>query len=145
MATATMQLRDVMTANPLTIRSDATVAEAAEAMATADVGPIPVVNTEGEVYGMITDRDITVRVVAQHKDPETCAVADACTPEVVSCPPDATVADAARMMSENALRRLPVVDNNRVVGIVSLGDLALEGDSQVDDVLTDISAAPPNS
>lgn len=144
MATATMQLRQVMTANPLTIRGDSTVADAAMAMASADVGPIPVVTTEGEVYGMITDRDITVRVVAQHKDPETCTVSEVCSSEVVSCPPDATVEQAAQLMRERALRRVPVVENKRVIGIVSLGDLALEGNKQVDEILTDISAAPPN-
>lgn len=145
MATATMQLRDVMTADPLTIRSDATVADAAEAMASADVGPIPVVNTEGELYGMITDRDITVRVVAEHKDPESCRVSEVCSSDPVACSPDASVQDALNMMREQALRRVPIVDNNRVIGIVSLGDLAVDGNDQVDETLTDISAAPPNS
>lgn len=132
-----------MTANPLTIRTDATVSEAAECMAQADVGPIPVVTAEGALNGMLTDRDIVVRVVAAHKDPETCRVGEVATEDIASLSPDASVEEAIELMRTRALRRVPVVDNERVIGIVSIGDLALERDP--DSALADISGAPANS
>jgi CBS domain-containing protein len=131
-----------MTSNPLTIESDSTIFEAAEAMAGADIGPVPVISASGKLKGILTDRDIVVRVIAQKKDATKCRVGDVCSEQVVALPPDATVQQAVDTMRERALRRIPVVENERVVGIVSLGDLAQIQDPK--SALADISAAPPN-
>jgi CBS domain-containing protein len=145
MATATKNqpLRSVMTPNPLTLETSATIFQAAEAMAGAEVGPIPVISREGQLKGMLTDRDIVVRVIAQHKDPDSCRVEDACSGDVATLPPDATTEEAVALMRERDVRRIPVVENDRVVGIVSLGDLAQQQDRK--SALADISAAPPNN
>jgi CBS domain-containing protein len=139
---AKQTLRDVMTADPLTVEATATVAEAALAMKGADVGPIPVIDKGGNLCGMLTDRDIAVRVVAEGLDPKTTKVGDLASLDLVTLSPDQSVEDAVRLMRERAVRRLPVVEGGTPVGIVSMGDLALEREPE--SALADISAAPPN-
>ncbi len=91
----------------------------------------------------MTDRDITVRAVAEGRDAEGTKLGDICTRDVTTLTPDDSVEDASRLMREKAIRRLPIVENDRPVGIVALGDLAEEGDAG--HTLEDISEAPPNN
>jgi CBS domain-containing protein len=106
-----------------------------------DIGDILVM--EGErLQGIVTDRDIVVRCVADRGDISSATLADACSPELVAVSPDTEIREAARIMADRAVRRLPVVENGRPVGMVSLGDLAIEQDPQ--SALGGISAARPN-
>jgi CBS domain-containing protein len=106
-----------------------------------DIGDVVVVEG-GQVTGILTDRDIVVRAVAEGRDAEATTVVDIATTGVQATEPDASVDDTLRMMREHDIRRLPVVKNGRPVGIVSLGDLAVERDP--DSTLADISAAAPD-
>lgn len=136
-----MQLRDVMTRRVEVIRPDATIQEAAQKMKNLDVGPIPVCDGD-RLQGMLTDRDITVRAIAEGKDPTQTQVSEVMTPEVIYCFEDQDVADAARIMRERQIRRLMVLNRGkRLVGIVSLADLATEPDAQdeASDTLEQIS------
>jgi CBS domain-containing protein len=127
-----MQLKEIMTRGIDVIPPEATLKEAAEKMKNLDVGPLPVCDGE-RLVGMLTDRDITVRAVAAGRDPSTTKVRDAMTPEVVYCFEDQSVEEAAKLMEEKQIRRLPVLNRNKwLVGIVSLGDLAVDaGDRQL--------------
>jgi CBS domain-containing protein len=121
-----MKLMDVMTRNPEVIRPDATLAEAAAKMKELDVGPLPVCDGT-RLLGMITDRDLTVRATAEGRDPNTTPVKDVMTADVVTCFEDQDVREAARIMQEQQIRRLVILDRDKhLVGIVSLGDLAVE-------------------
>lgn len=134
-------VQDVMTADPITIDASSPIAEAAQKMREADVGPL-IVMKDGEVCGVVTDRDITIRAVAEGKDPNTFAVGEICSKEVATVSPRDKVGMAIDLMEKIAVRRLPVVDNKQPVGIVSLGDLAVQRDPE--STLAQISAAPPN-
>ena len=134
-------IRDLMTTNPITIPANASVAEAAQRMRDADVGPVIVLDGK-KVCGIVTDRDITVRTVAEGKNPKDVKVGEICSKDLTTLEPSAKVDEAVRLMREKAVRRLPVVENGRPVGIVSLGDLAVERDRN--SALADISSAPPN-
>ncbi|HEX4818324.1 MAG TPA: CBS domain-containing protein [Nonomuraea sp.] len=131
---------DVMTSHPATIEGDQPVAAAAALMRENDAGAV-IVNDNGRLQGIITDRDITIRVVADEKGPQT-PVREACSPSVEAIGPDTSIDQAVRLMRSHAVRRLPVVEDGRAVGIVSLGDLAMERDP--DSALADISAAEGN-
>jgi CBS domain-containing protein len=121
-----MKIREVMTRAVETVRPDQTLQEAAAKMKSLDVGPIPV--TEGDrLVGMLTDRDIVVRAVAEGRDSRTTKVRDAMTSDVVCCKEDDDVKDAAAKMKDRQIRRIVVVDaQQRVAGIVSLGDIAVD-------------------
>jgi CBS domain-containing protein len=93
--------------------------------------------------GVVTDRDIVVRAIAESRDPSAVSVGEVCSTDLAWVSPDDDVGDAVRIMRRRAVRRLPVVQEGRPVGIVSLGDLALGGDESA--ALADISAAPPNA
>jgi CBS domain-containing protein len=133
-------VRDVMTPNPATVRSSDPVAVAARVMLDEDVGAVPVID-EGTVAGMITDRDIAIKVVAIGRDPQTAAVSEYMSTHVVTGRPDMSLDEAARLMGREQIRRLPIVDQNRLVGIVALGDLATEprGQDEAEDALEEIS------
>ena len=119
-----MQLRDVMTRDIQDIPPEATLKQAAETMRSLDVGALPVCENN-RVIGMLTDRDIAMRAVAEGYDPNEAHVRDAMTGELIYCYEDDTVENAAKLMEEKQIRRLPVMDRNqRLCGIVSLGDLA---------------------
>jgi len=121
-----MKVKDVMTRGAECVRPEATLQEAAQKMKSLDVGPLPVCDND-RLVGMLTDRDITVRAVAEGKDPRATRVRDAMTEGISYCFEDDDVADAARVMKERQVRRLVVLDRNkRLAGIVSLGDLAVE-------------------
>jgi CBS domain-containing protein len=135
------QVKDVMTKDPIICDASASVSEAARAMRAADVGDVIVVE-QGELAGILTDRDIAVRVVAQGISPTNARIGDACTRELVALSPDDDVAKALDQMRGHSVRRLPVVAHDKPVGIVSMGDLAKQLD--LSDALAEISDAPPN-
>ncbi len=135
-------VREVMTPNPQAIAGTSTVTEAARVMRDHDIGDVLVL--EGSrLAGILTDRDLVVRCVAEERDPAMSRAGDVCSRVMTTVRPDTGVGEAVRLMRENAIRRLPVVEEDgRVVGIVSLGDLAIDIDRP--SVLGQISAAPPN-
>jgi CBS domain-containing protein len=135
-------VREVMTPVPRTVRSTATLVEAARSMREADAGAVIVVDDRDRVVGIVTDRDIAVRAVAEGRDPATTMVAQVASTDLTTLSPTDTVSHAVRLMRERAIRRLPVVEGGRPVGIVSIGDLAVARDR--DSALAEISAAPPN-
>ena len=135
-------VEEVMTTNPRTVNADDTVLEASQLIRDNDIGDVIVVE-DGEVTGIVTDRDIVVRAVAEGRDAESTTVGEIATTGVEAIEPDASVDDALRKMREHDIRRLPVVKNGRPVGIVSLGDLAVE--REPDSTLADISAASPDN
>ena len=135
------RIEDLMTPYPKTVDADAPVVEAAETMRDADVGDV-IVLSGGAACGILTDRDITVRVVAAGLDPEETRAGDVCSKDVASLLPDDDAETAIRLMREHAVRRLPVTVDGQPIGIVSLGDLAIEADGER--ALSDISAAPAN-
>jgi CBS domain-containing protein len=137
------KVSDVMTRDPATCSTDDPLVDAAKAMRDGDFGAVIV--TQGDaVHGILTDRDIVVRAVADGKDVTSTTVGDACTANPATLSPDDDISDAIARVREQDVRRLPVVDDDgRPVGIVSLGDLAVERDE--DSALADISAASPNN
>lgn len=125
-----MKIKDVMTRNVEVVQADALLPEAAKKMKDLDVGPLPVVEG-GRVVGLVTDRDIVVRVVAAGLDSRSARVREAMSQEVVSCGEEDSVKDAARIMKERQIRRLVVLDGQqRLAGIVSLADLALDSGNE---------------
>jgi len=137
-----MQVKDIMTPNAECIRPDDTLEDAAKKMRDLDIGPLPVCGDNDRLAGMITDRDIAVRAVAEGKDPRTTKVREVMSEKIIYCFEDQDVEEAARIMQERQVRRLVVLNRDkRLVGIVSLGDLATEtGDRmKVGEVLQDIS------
>jgi CBS domain-containing protein len=135
-------IREVMTADPRTVETSATIAEAAREMRDGDVGSVAVVEN-GSVAGIITDRDIAVRVVAQGLDPDATRVSEAATMPATTLTVDQSVDDAIRLVREQNIRRILVVQDGRPAGIVSLGDLAIERDT--DSALADIASEPANN
>jgi len=120
-----MLLRDMMTASIEAIPADATLMQAAEKMKQLDIGAIPV-RENNRLVGMITDRDIAVRGVAEGRDPKKTPVRDAMSADIWFCYEDQSVESAAKLMEDKQIRRLPVFDRSeRAIGMVSLGDLAV--------------------
>jgi CBS domain-containing protein len=134
-------IREVMTKDPLTLSDDATLTEAAKSMRDEEIGDV-IVLSGGQVTGIVTDRDIVIRAVADGHDPQSTTIGQVASRDLTTLSPDETVEDAIRLIRDNAVRRLPVVEGNRPVGIVSLGDLAEEKDPK--SALADISRAPAN-
>jgi CBS domain-containing protein len=132
---------DVMTRNPASIERGEPAAEAARLMAQGDMGEVVVLDN-GTVVGVVTDRDIAVRLVAEEKDPRTPVAEILSDQELVTVPPDMPLIQAVGMMRLHSVRRLPVLEKGRAVGIISLGDLAIERDET--SALADISAAEGN-
>jgi CBS domain-containing protein len=128
-----------MSADPVALNADTTLNEAARTMKDRDIGDVIVLH-ENKVCGVVTDRDIVVRAVAQERDPRMTLLEEICSHEVATLTPEDSVEDAVRLMRERAIRRVPIVDNGKPVGIVSIGDLALERDRE--SALADISDAP---
>ena len=134
---------DIMTRPPRTLDVTASVMDAATVMREGDFGDV-VVLEEGQLCGILTDRDIVVRVLATGDDPSTVRVGDVCSRVLVAVSESDGIGDAVRLIRAKAVRRLPVLDDDgKLVGIVSLGDLALARDPK--SVLGDISAATPNT
>jgi CBS domain-containing protein len=137
-----MELRDVMTPDPTICRSDATARDAATLMRDQDIGDV-LVQDDGGPLGIVTDRDIVTRAVAVGRDPAEVRLGEICTPNVKSVAVDTPVDEVIRVMSDSAIRRIPVCEGDKPVGIVALGDLARDRDRS--SLLGDISAAPPNN
>ena len=134
-----MNIRDVMTPNPRTISPSDSIQNAARIMRDQDTGAVPVVEN-GRPVAMLTDRDIVVRVVADGGQLDR-PVSEIVTSGVVAVTPDMSTREAAELMSDHQIRRLPVVENDRLVGIVSLGDLAVKDahDRRTGDTLEKVS------
>lgn len=119
-----MQIKEIMTKNPEKIPVIESVYDAAEKMKELNVGVIPIFKSD-KVVGIVTDRDIVLRAVAEDKDPKDTPVMDIMSRDVVSCPEDTDIKDAAQMMEMKKVRRLIVTDSSgKSIGIVSLGDIA---------------------
>lgn len=134
-------VREVMSTEPIGLPGTSTVQEAARLMRDQDVGDVLVIDDD-RLEGVVTDRDIVVRGLADGLD-GTTPLAQVCTETVVTLGPETTLEDAAQTMREQSVRRLPVVDGTQPIGVVSLGDLAIEQDEA--SVLAEISADGPNN
>jgi CBS domain-containing protein len=134
-------IREVMTTDPITVEPAAHLIDAARAMREADAGAI-LVTEDDELRGLVTDRDIVVRAVADGRDPSEVEVREICSAELETLAPDDDVDRAVQLMRERHVRRIPVVEGRRPVGIVSIGDLALARDER--SALADISGARAN-
>ncbi len=134
-------VQDVMTTDPVALDASEPVVEAARRMKDQDIGDVIVVDG-GQICGVVTDRDIVVRVLAEGRDPAETRLGDVCSRDVATVSPGDDLTAAGDLMRERAIRRVPVVEDGRPVGIISIGDLAIERDP--DSALSHISAAPPS-
>ncbi len=139
---ASETIRGVMSPCPRVLGPDVSAQVAAELMRGEDIGDVLVIDEDHRLVGILTDRDIVVRILAEGRDLQT-PIADVCSRELTTIGPDEPIRQAVNLMRERAIRRLPVVENGQVVGMLTLGDVALERDSR--STLADISAAPPNT
>ena len=136
-----MKLREIMTDSVIKIDPEETVAVAARTLTHYNIGALPVCGKDGKLCGVVTDRDLVTRCMATDKTPGTTKVRDVMTGQVVSASPEMDTGVAAHLMGRQQIRRLPVVENGRLCGMVSLGDLAVREQSNPDaaDALGDIS------
>lgn len=136
-----MKLRDIMTNSVVKIHPGETVAVAARTLTHYNIGALPVCGADGQLCGVVTDRDLVTRCLASGRQPEQTLVQDVMTGNVVSAAPDMETGVAAHLMGRQQIRRLPVVENGVLCGMVSLGDLAVREQSNPDaaDALGDIS------
>ncbi|MFC0524012.1 CBS domain-containing protein [Pontibacillus salicampi] len=118
-------VQDIMTKDVACCTADDNLFEAASTMKERNVGSIPVCDSNKNLLGMVTDRDLVIRGYAQKKA-GSCTVQEVMSDKLVTCTPDCSLEEASEMMSNEQIRRLPVVDNGQLVGIVSLGDLSLD-------------------
>jgi CBS domain-containing protein len=138
-----MLVAEAMTSHPITLTPSATVKQAAAKMRENDIGDVLVVDRSGQLCGIVTDRDITLRVAGDGKRP-TAKLEDICTSDPVAITGNEALERAVEMMCEHDVRRLPVIDGKgKLVGVVSLGDAAMKLDQG--SILADISKAPPNN
>ena len=134
-------VEELMTPDPISLPQNASILDAAQQMRDASIGSVVVLDGQ-TVCGIVTDRDIVVRGVASRQDPGSTTLADICSRELTTLSPEDRIGTAVQLMREHAVRRLPVVKQGRAVGILTLGDLAIEEDEK--SALADVSAAPPN-
>lgn len=123
-----MYIRDIMTARPITIAPEEAVSAAARLLSRCNLGALPVTDRSGHLRGIVTDRDITLRCVALENDPQKTKISEIMSRGIVTAAPDDTVSAAAARMAKEQVRRLPVTENERLVGMVSLSDLARRED-----------------
>ena len=135
-----MKVSDIMSDRVVTIDEREPVIAAARLLKRMNLGALPVTDRGGKLVGMLTDRDIVLRCVASGGDAREMTVEDIMTRGVVTASPDAKVGDAARRMGRGQVRRLPVVDGDRIVGMVSLADMARKCDMEAAAALADISS-----
>lgn len=137
-----MKLREVMTNPVIRIHPDESVAVAARTLTHYNIGALPVCGSDGRMCGLVTDRDIVTRCLASGRSPSATTVRDVMTSHVICARPDMDAALAAGLMGREQIRRLPVTENGRLCGMVSLGDLAVKEESSIDagDALTEISS-----
>ena len=131
-------VRDAMTADPRSIGASASVVEAARLMREQHIGSLPVTEDD-RLVGMITDRDITTRVVAESAVPETTSVGDVYSRDLISVEPNSDIDEALRLMARHQVRRLPVVENDRLVGMVAQADIALKEKERTGELVGAIS------
>jgi CBS domain-containing protein len=134
------KVRDVMTAEPIVLQQNQSIADAAQAMRDSAVGAVLVVDGD-TLCGLVTDRDLVIRALAESALPDS-PVGQVVSPDLIAVAADDEADAAARVMQAHAVRRLPVMDDGRIVGIVSIGDLAVSRGE--DSALADISAAEPS-
>jgi CBS domain-containing protein len=138
------KIEDVMTRDVETVGRAATLREIARAMKLREIGDVIVVDERGKLFGIVTDRDLVVRGIAEGGDPDQVTASEVCSSEeVIQLSPEASIDDAVQLMAEHAIRRVPVVKDGKLVGIVSIGDLAKLGESRY--ALAEISDSPPNA
>jgi CBS domain-containing protein len=136
-------IQDLMTPDLKALEASASVRAAAELMRESDIGDV-VVLENNRLCGIVTDRDIVVRVLAEGNDPGMVTVGEICSRELTTVSPTASIDDAVRLIRQKAIRRLPVVeDNGEILGIISIGDIAVAKDRE--SALADVSAAPANT
>ena len=138
-----MKLREVKTNPVIRIHPDETVAVAARTLARYNIGILPVCGGDGRICGLVTDRDLVTRCLASGRSPVNTAVRDVMTAQVICARPDMDTTMAAGLMGREQIRRLPVVENGRLSGMVSLGDLAVQEETSLDagDALSGISSS----
>ena len=136
-----MKLREIMTNPVIRIHPDESVAVAARMLERYNIGILPVCGNDGKIRGLVTDRDMVTRCIAAGKYPAQTRVGEIMTRQVISAPPDMDGALAAGLMGSRQIRRLPVVENGKLCGMVSLGDLAADVETAYDagDALAEIS------
>jgi len=133
------QVRNVMTQNPMSCDPSTTAVEAAKVMASEDVGSVPVVK-DSRLVGLVTDRDLVVRVLAEGRDPNSTTVGEIASSDLETVSPDDDLDAALRKMASSKVRRLPVVEGDQLVGIVAQADVARQGDdSETGRVVEEIS------
>ena len=137
------QIEQVMTRRIQTVPRTASLRQVARVMDEQKIGNVIVLDADGAMCGILTDRDLVVRGVAAQRDLDTTQVGDVCSDVSVKLPPTASVDDAVKLMRERAVRRIPVVRDGKALGIVTIGDLARAIDPK--SALAQISAAPPNN
>ena len=139
-----MKVSDLMSTNIISVTPEQSVASAARLLQRHNIGSLPVCSDEGKLRGIVTDRDIVLRCVAGENDPEETKIKEIMTRGVVTVSPGDDVAEATRVMALEQVRRLPVVEQSRVVGILSLGDMATKDifDMEASRALAEISSAP---
>ena len=136
-----MKVRELMTSPAIRIHRDEPVSVAARTLEHYNIGSLPVCGSDGSVCGMVTDRDIVLRCLAPERRPEQTTVGQVMTGRVLTVSPDMDAKEAAKLMGEKQVRRLPVVENGKLCGMVSLGDLANAWESSgADRALTQISS-----
>jgi CBS domain-containing protein len=131
-------VRDAMTEDPRSIGASASVVEAAQLMRAEHIGSLPVTEDE-RLVGMITDRDITTRVVAESAVPESTSVGEVYSRDLISVEPDHDLEEALQLMASHQVRRLPVVENGRLVGMVAQADIALKDNERTGELVGAIS------
>ena len=131
-------VRDTMTENPRSVNASTSVVEAARLMREGHIGSLPITDDE-QLVGMITDRDITTRVVAEAADPTKTTVGDVYSRDLITVAPDNDLDEALQLMARHRVRRLPVVENDRLVGIVAQADIALSEKEKTGDLVEAIS------
>jgi CBS domain-containing protein len=132
-------IREVMTPTPQTVSAEQSVVEAAKRMRDADAGMIPVIE-DGKLIGTVTDRDIALRVVAEGKDPKSTPVGAIASSDLVTVSPDQDLTEALELMANRQVRRLPVVEDDNLIGVVAQADLARAADErQVGEAVEQIS------
>ena len=127
-------VRDAMTEGPRSIGASASVVEAARLMREEHIGSLPIAENE-QLVGMITDRDITTRVVAEAADPNLTSVGDVYSRDLISVEPETDLEEALQLMARHQVRRLPVVENGRLVGMVAQADIALKDNERTGELV----------
>lgn len=135
-----MQVKDIMTRQVIRIRPEEPVAVAARTLERYNIGALPVCGGDGRLCGVVTDRDLAIRCLAADKTGELTRVRDVMTAQVTSVTPDMELNDAAQMMARQQIRRLPVTENGKLCGMLSLADLALRQGADAENALRGISS-----